>query len=117
MLRAVRLVVDTGMHAKGWSKQQALDYFRSKMPVSDVDSEIEIDRYITWPGQALAYKVGRLKFRELRERAKVALGEDFDVRDYHDEVLSHGALPMEVLEKTINEWVATKQKTTLSRAL
>lgn len=117
MLRAVRLVVDTGMHAKGWSKQRALDYFRAQMPVSDVDSEIEIDRYITWPGQALAYKVGQLKFRELREKARMALGEGFDVRDFHDEVLSHGALPMEVLEKTVDEWVASKQKTILSRAL
>ncbi len=109
ILRAVRLVVDTGMHAKGWTRQQALDYFRSKMPVSDVDSEIEINRYITWPGQALAYKVGQLKFRELRERAHLALGENFDVRAYHDLVLGQGSLPMEVLEKVVDAWIL-KQK-------
>lgn len=110
MMRAIRLVVDTGMHAKGWSKQQALDFYRSKMPISDTDSEVEIDRYITWPGQALAYKVGQLKFRELREKSKLALGNKFDVRDYHDEVLKHGALPMEVLEQTVDEWIAGQKK-------
>jgi uncharacterized protein (DUF885 family) len=110
MLRAVRLVVDTGMHAKGWSRQQALDYFRAQMPTSDVDSQIEIDRYITWPGQALAYKVGQLKFRELRDRAHSALGEKFDVRSYHDLVLSQGSLPMEILEKVVNRWIITQKK-------
>jgi uncharacterized protein (DUF885 family) len=110
MMRAIRLVVDTGMHAKGWSKHQALDFYRSKMPITDSDSEVEIDRYITWPGQALAYKVGQLKFRELREKSRMALGERFDVRDYHDEVLRHGALPMDVLEKTVDEWIAGAKK-------
>ena len=108
-MRAIRLVVDTGMHAKGWSKQQALDYYRSKMPISDMDSEVEIDRYITWPGQALAYKVGQLKFRELRENSKLALGDHFDVREFHDEVLRHGALPLEVLENTVHEWIANEK--------
>ena len=106
MLRSVRLVVDTGMHAKGWSKQKAWDYYRSQMPTSDVDSENEINRYITWPGQALAYKVGHLKFRELREKSKLALGEKFNIREFHDEVLRHGALPLDVLEKTVDAWTA-----------
>jgi len=110
MMRAVRLVVDTGMHAKGWSKEKALAYYRSKFPTSDVDSENEINRYISWPAQALAYKVGQLKIRELRDKATVALGEKFDVREFHDEVLRHGALPMDVLEKTINEWTVRMKK-------
>jgi len=111
MLRAVRLVVDTGMHAKGWTRQQALDYFRSQMPTSDVDSAIEIDRYITWPGQALAYKVGQLKFRELRDRAHTQLGTGFDVRSFHDVVLGQGSLPMEVLEKVVDRWIDAQKKT------
>lgn len=104
MMRAVRLVVDTGLHAKGWSKEQALAFYRSKMPISDSDSEIEIDRYITWPGQALAYKVGQLKFRELREASAERLGDKFDVRQFHDQVLKNGALPLEILEKNVKEW-------------
>ncbi len=108
MMRSIRLVVDTGMHAKGWSKQQALDYYRSKMPITDADSEVEINRYITWPGQALAYKVGQLRFRELREKAKRVLGDKFDVRDFHDEVLRHGALPMEVLDRVVDEWIKSR---------
>lgn len=112
MMRAVRLVVDTGMHAKGWTKEQALEFYRSKLPTSDVDSENEINRYITWPGQALAYKVGQLKIRSLRDKATLALGDKFDVREFHDEVLRHGALPMDVLEKTIDEWTAKVKKST-----
>jgi uncharacterized protein (DUF885 family) len=103
-------VVDTGMHAKGWTRQQALDYYRSKMPATDVDSQIEIDRYITWPGQALAYKVGQLKFRELRDRATKALGDKFDVRTFHDVVLGQGSVPMEVLEKIVDRWINTQKK-------
>lgn len=110
MLRAVRLVVDTGMHAKGWTKEKALAYFRSSMPTSDHESESEINRYISWPGQALAYKVGALKIRELRDRATEKLGDKFDVREFHDQVLLQGALPMEVLEKHINEWTASVAK-------
>lgn len=111
MMRAARLVVDTGMHSKGWSKEKALEFYRNAFPTSDVDSLSEIERYISWPGQALAYKVGQLKFRELREMSKTALGDKFDVREFHDEVLNYGALPMDVLEKTVKEWVDKKKKT------
>lgn len=112
MLRAVRLVVDTGMHAKGWSKQKALDFYRAEMPAPERDSENEIDRYIAWPAQALAYKVGQLKIREMREKAKNELGEAFDIREFHDEVLRHGSLPMDVLDKTITSWITAKKKKT-----
>src|SRR6185312_14867709 len=110
MLRAVRLVVDTGMHAEGWSREKALEYYRSKMPVSDIESENEINRYVVWPGQALAYKVGQMKIRELRTRAQAALGDAFDVRSFHDVVLLQGALPMNELEKLVNEWVVEQKK-------
>ncbi len=110
MWRAVRLVVDTGMHQLGWSRQQAIDYMMAQMPKSHLETEVEIDRYITWPGQALAYKVGELKIRELRSRARAALGEDFDVREFHDEVLKNGALPMDVLDKSIETWIGKRKK-------
>jgi uncharacterized protein (DUF885 family) len=110
MMRAARLVVDTGMHSKGWSKEKALEFYRAAFPTTDVDSNSEIERYISWPAQALAYKVGQLKFRELREMSKAELGPAFDVREFHDEVLNYGALPMDVLEKTVREWVAKQKK-------
>ncbi len=110
MWRAVRLVVDTGMHAKSWPRQKAIDYMKTLLPKSQLEVEVEIDRYVTWPGQALAYKVGQLKFLELRTRAKDALGEKFDVREFHDELLRHGALPMDVLEKVMTEWMNTKKR-------
>ena len=106
----MRLVVDTGMHAKGWSREKALDYYRSKMPAGDVESENEINRYLVWPGQALAYKVGQLKIRELREKAHAALGDAFDVRQFHDVVLLQGAVPMDELEKLVNEWLVEQKK-------
>lgn len=109
MMRAIRLVLDTGLHAKGWSKEQALKFYRSNMPISDLDSEVEVDRYITWPGQALAYKIGQMKFRELREWSQQALGKDFELREFHDVVLLNGALPMPVLEKTVQDWVSAKK--------
>jgi len=115
MWRAVRLVVDTGIHHLGWDRQKAIDYMMAQMPKSQMETEVEIDRYITWPGQALAYKVGQLKFRELRNDAQAALGEQFDVREFHDEVLRHGALPMDVLETTVNAWIAA-QKTKTAKA-
>ncbi len=109
MWRACRLVVDTGIHAKGWSRQQAIDYMLENTALSRTNIEAEVDRYISWPGQALAYKIGELKIRELRARAEKALGDKFDVRSFHDAVLENGAVPLDVLEAHIDRWIA-KQK-------
>lgn len=109
MWRAVRLVVDTGMHALGWSRQQAIDYFIENAGKSEHDIVVEIDRYIVWPGQALAYKLGELKIKELRAYATKELGPKFDVRLFHDEVLKNGAVPLSLLDDYIKAWVA-KQK-------
>lgn len=110
MWRAIRLVVDTGMHQLGWSREKAIDYMLANMPKSRLETEVEIDRYITWPGQALAYKVGELKIQQLKERSRAQLGEDFDVREFHDEVLKNGALPMDVLDKSIEAWISKRKK-------
>ena len=109
MFRSVRLVVDTGLHAKRWTREEAIDYMMANtgMPESEVVTEIE--RYLVQPGQALAYKVGMLKILELRERAKVALGDKFDIREFHDEVLKNGAMPLAVLERVIDAYVARKK--------
>jgi uncharacterized protein (DUF885 family) len=109
MLRAIRLVVDSGVHYKHWTRQQVVDYFHDHSAQDEPDIQSETDRYIAWPGQALAYKVGALKIAELREKAKQELGDKFDIRAYHDEVLGAGALPMDVLEERINGWI-TQQK-------
>lgn len=106
MWRAVRLVVDTGMHYKGWTRQQAIDFFKDNAAKTELDIINEIDRYIGWPGQALAYKIGQLKIMELRGKAEQMLGDDFDIRDFHDALLGGGALPLEVLEVRMNRWVA-----------
>ena len=107
--RADRLVLDTGVHYKHWTRQQMVDFFHAHSDVTDSDIQSEVDRYIVWPGQALAYKVGQLKILELRERARKALGERFDIRDFHDEILSAGALPLDVLEKRVDAWIETKK--------
>ncbi len=109
MWRAVRLVVDTGMHTKGWTRQQAIDYFsaNSSKPLHDI--EVEIDRYIGWPAQALAYKIGELKMKELRARAQKELGDQFDVRAFHDQLLGAGPLPMSLLDTRMNEWIAARK--------
>jgi len=106
MLRAIRLVVDTGFHSKKWTRQQVVDYFHAHSAIDEVDVQTETDRYISIPGQALAYKVGQLKIIELRERAKVKLGSKFDVRKFHDTVLDAGALPLDVLESRVDAWIA-----------
>ena len=109
MWRACRLVVDTGIHAMGWSKEQAIAFMTDNTALSDANIEAEVNRYISWPGQALAYKLGELKIRELRARAEEALGERFDVRLFHDAVLGQGAVPLDVLEQQIDRWIAERQ--------
>jgi uncharacterized protein (DUF885 family) len=106
MWRACRLVVDTGLHAKGWSKAQAIAFMRENTALSDANIEAEVNRYISWPGQALGYKIGELKIRELRARAEKALGPKFDLRAFHDTVLGLGAVPLDVLERAVDEWIA-----------
>jgi uncharacterized protein (DUF885 family) len=109
MWRAVRLVVDTGLHAKGWTRDQAMDYFRANTAMGEADIAAEVERYIAWPGQALAYKVGELKIQELRRRAEAALGPRFDVRAFHAEVVESGSLPLAVLEARIDRWIAAQR--------
>jgi uncharacterized protein (DUF885 family) len=106
LMRACRLVLDTGMHALGWTRQEAIDFFTEHSPSPEADLIVEVDRYIVWPGQALAYKVGSLKIQELRDRAAAATGDRFDLRAFHDEILRHGALPLGMLERVIDEWLA-----------
>ncbi len=108
--RAVRLVVDTGLHAKGWSRQQVLDYMFANSSVSQPDAIAEAERYIAWPGQALAYKTGELKIQELRKRAQDKLGARFDIREFHAEVLKDGSVPLDVLEGKVDAWIAEKAK-------
>ena len=104
--RAIRLVIDTGVHSQHWTRAQMIDYFRAHSGMDETNIQSEVDRYIGWPGQALAYKIGQLKILELRDRAKKALGDKFDIRAFHDEVLDSGALPLDVLESRVNDWIA-----------
>jgi uncharacterized protein (DUF885 family) len=109
LFRAARLVVDTGLHDKRWTREQAIGYLRQTTGMAETDVTAEVERYIVMPGQACAYKVGMLKILELRERAKQQLGAQFDLRDFHDVVLKNGALPLEVLEQVVNDYIAAKK--------
>jgi uncharacterized protein (DUF885 family) len=109
MWRACRLVVDTGLHALKWSREDARAYMLSHTALSEHEVTTEVDRYIGWPGQALSYKLGELKIRELRERAQSRLGNRFDLRAFHDAVLAQGSVPLTVLEAQIDQWIARRQ--------
>ncbi len=109
MLRAIRLVVDTGLHSKRWTRDQVVQFFRDHSAIDEVEIQSETDRYIVWPGQALAYKIGQLKIVELRERAQRELGSRFDIRKFHDEVLGAGSLPLQTLEERIDRWIAREK--------
>ena len=116
LFRAVRLVVDTGIHAKGWSRDQVVDFFRKTGAVDEPTIQSETDRYIAWPAQALSYKLGQLKFRELRARAQKELGPKFDIRAFHDEMLNGGTLPLDMLEARTNQWIESRKKANSSSA-
>lgn len=105
MWRACRLVIDTGIHSQGWSRQQALDYLSSNTSLSAANVRAEVDRYISWPAQALSYKLGELKILELRERAESALGNRFDIREFHDVLLGQGALPLDILDRVVSSYI------------
>jgi uncharacterized protein (DUF885 family) len=109
LFRAVRLVVDTGIHSKGWSREQVVEFFRESGAVDEPTIQSETDRYIAWPAQALSYKLGQLKIRELRERARQELGTKFDIRKFHDEMLDGGALPLDLLDERTNRWIAEQK--------
>ncbi len=109
MWRAIRLVIDTGVHSEVWTRQQMVDYFHEHSALDEPTVQSEVDRYIAWPGQALAYKIGQMKILELRERAKKALGDKFDLRAFHDQVLDAGALPLDVLEARIDAWIESRK--------
>jgi len=109
LFRAVRLVVDTGIHDEGWSREQVVEFFRKYQPVDEPTIQSETDRYIAWPGQALSYKLGQLKFRELRERARRELGAKFDIRAFHDEMLNGGVLPLDLLETRTDAWIKAQK--------
>jgi uncharacterized protein (DUF885 family) len=107
MWRAIRLVIDTGIHSLDWSRDKAIQYFKDNAAKSELDITNEVDRYIAWPGQALAYKIGEMKIKELRQRAQKKLGPAFDLRDFHDVVLRNGAVPLDILEQQVEDWMKT----------
>ena len=108
--RAVRLVVDTGVHAKGWTRQEAIDYMMANTGLTEQNVVSEVDRYMTYPGQATSYKLGELKIKELRRRAEQALGDKFDLREFHVVVVEGGSLPLSVLDAKINRWIEGQQE-------
>jgi uncharacterized protein (DUF885 family) len=110
LFRAVRLVVDTGIHSKGWTREQVVEFFRKSGAVDEPTIQSETDRYISWPAQALSYKLGQLNFRELRDRAQTKLGSRFDIRTFHDEMLDGGTLPLDLLDARTDQWIAEKLK-------
>ena len=109
MWRSCRLVVDTGIHAKGWSRQQAIGYIAANTSLAAVDIATEVDRYITWPGQALAYKIGELRILRLRRESEETLGDRFDLRAFHDALLGGGGMPIDLLEKRMRAWIAEQK--------
>ena len=109
LFRAVRLVVDTGMHHKKWSREKAMDYMKSKTGMSDTEVRVEIERYIVWPGQALSYKVGMIKMLELRQKAMDELGDNFNIKDFHSAVLDHGNPPLFIVEEMVNNMIASSK--------
>jgi uncharacterized protein (DUF885 family) len=109
MWRASRLVIDTGIHSEGWTRGEAIEYLQTHTALSEHEVQTEIDRYISWPGQALCYKMGELKIRELRKQAQDELGPRFDLRAFHDAVLANGAVPLPVLEDQIRAWIASRR--------
>jgi uncharacterized protein (DUF885 family) len=109
MWRATRLVVDTGIHAFGWSRERAIDYMKQHTALSEMNIEREVDRYIDWPGQACGYKIGELRIRAMRAKAERELGAAFDVRAFHDAVLGAGAIPLDVLSTRIDAWIAERR--------
>ena len=109
MLRAMRLVVDTGLHAKGWSRERAIRYMQDNSSLAGTDIEAEVERYIVNPGQALGYKIGDLRIQAMRRKAAEALGSRFDVREFHAQVLMDGSLPLDVLEAKIDRWIAAQR--------
>jgi len=109
MLRAVRLVVDTGVHYKHWTRQQMVDFFHQHSSEDEPDVQTETDRYIVWPAQALGYKLGELEILKLRERAQAELGSKYDIRKFHDEILNGGALPLDVLDARVSAWIETQK--------
>ncbi|KAL2919708.1 hypothetical protein HK105_200622 [Polyrhizophydium stewartii] len=114
MFRALRLVVDTGLHAKGWTIEKCVEYMQDNLSMSEISIVTEVKRYSTNPGQALAYKVGEIKILEVRKKAEDALGDKFDIRAFHDVVIDHGSVRLDTLEKNVDEWVASVLAQTVS---
>ena len=112
IFRAARLVVDTGIHSKKWNREKAVQYYLNNIPNPEGDVRAEIDRYIVWPGQATAYMIGKLKIEELRSLAETELGEDFDIRQFHDTIIANGSVPLSILEELVENYITTTKTET-----